>query len=309
MSGRLFKFTAKSIRFSLTFFGIFLGIGIWRYLATGGKFYIFIFGFIGFSLALGTLLSQCLVRKYKPWGRRITQLLVGLFMLGFLGFLAHENMQIEGFFFYFFVGSFSGAFLHYFIAKLVGPVFFGRGWCGWACWTVMVMDLFPWKVPANGRLKYWGLLRYVHFVISLGLISYLYYIAGYGFQDHRADELSWLLFGNAFYYSAAIILAATLKDNRAFCKYVCPIPATQKVLSRFALYKQAIDTDNCDECELCEDNCPMDIKLLDYSRQGQRILSTECILCDTCINTCPTSAISTTKKFDMGWKEHINMKS
>jgi hypothetical protein len=33
------------------------------------------------------------------------------------------------------------AVVHYLIAKVFGPMLFGRIWCGWACWTVMVLDL------------------------------------------------------------------------------------------------------------------------------------------------------------------------
>ncbi|GAG78134.1 unnamed protein product, partial [marine sediment metagenome] len=37
-------------------------------------------------------------------------------------------------------------------------------------------------------------------------------------------SLIWFLIGNAFYYLTAIVLAAVLKDNRAFCKpsYLTP---------------------------------------------------------------------------------------
>ncbi|MFB5625007.1 MAG: 4Fe-4S binding protein [Nitrosopumilus sp.] len=36
------------------------------------------------------------------------------------------------------------------------------------------------------------------------------------------------------YFTSAIILAYTLKDNRAFCKYLCPITAILKITSRFS---------------------------------------------------------------------------
>jgi len=306
---KTFKITKRSFTGSLTWLAIFLSIGIWRYQATGGVFYLFIFGYIGLSLALGDFLSVSLARKHKPWGRRISQLLIGLFMLGFLGFLAHENMQIEGFFFYLFSGVFAGATLHYFIAKLVGPLFFGRGWCGWACWTMMILDLFPWKKPNEGRIKILGLLRYIHFFIILGTTTILIFIFDYSPDKHHESELIWLVTGNAIYYLLAVIFTVVLKDNRAFCKYICPIPVTQKITSGLSVMKQEIDYDTCDDCELCEINCPMDIKLLEYARKDQRILSTECILCNTCINICPTKSISTTKKFDIGWKENINFKS
>lgn len=287
---------------------IFFAIGIWRYLATGGLFYIFIFGYIGLAIAIGAIVTDGLKDNYKVWGRRITQLLIGLFMFGFLGVMAHENMQIEGFFFYLFAGIFGGATLHYFIAKLIGPLFFGRGWCGWACWTMMVLDFFPWKTPKNGRIKNLGLIRYAHFILVFGGVGALIFLFDYSPKAHYQAQFYWLVVGNTAYYLLAIILAAAIKDNRAFCKYICPIPVTQKILSRFSTMKQEIDSELCDECEICEENCPMDIKLLDYSRKNQRILSTECIICNTCIYNCPSDAIKTTNKIDFGFKEYINKK-
>ncbi|MCP4569940.1 MAG: 4Fe-4S binding protein [FCB group bacterium] len=308
-SQKTIQFSGEAVRSGLGWLVMFLAIGFWRYAATGHGFFIWLFGYIGFSVAIGAFLSRALKRKLKPWGRRISQILIGLFMLGLLGFLGHENMQIEGFFFYLFAGVFSGASLHYFIAKLVGPFTFGRSWCGWACWTMMVMDLFPWKKPARGRIKYLGLLRYIHFAVSLALVSGFYYLADFSAAGERAAELEWLMVGNALYYLLAVVIAVALKDNRAFCKYICPVPVTMKALSRFSLLKQKVNLDDCNDCGLCEENCLMDIKLLEYARQNKRVLSTECILCDTCVNICPTGAIKSTWKFDIGWQELINMKS
>ena len=304
-----FRVTREAVQAGLSWFGMFVIIALWRYSATGQGFFLWLFGYIGFSVGIGAFLSRALGRKHKPWGRRITQILIGLFMLGLIGILGHEDMQIEGFFFYFLAGLFSGAYLHYLIAKLVGPVVFGRAWCGWACWTMMVMDLFPWRKPTHGRIKYLGLLRYLHFAASLALVTVLFFIFDYRLAGEGSTELEWLIIGNGAYYLAAIILTIVLRDNRAFCKYICPIPVTMKMLSRFSLLKQQIDMEECTDCGLCETNCLMDIKLLDYARNDRRVLSTECVMCDTCVNVCPTDAIKSTWKFDFGWRELINMKS
>ena len=132
-------------------------------------------------------------------------------MLVFLGFIKFENMQIEGFFFYLLAGFFGGATIHYLVAKVAGPLYFNSGWCSWACWTMMVMDLFPWKKPHEGRRRGWGIWRYVHFGVITGVIFWLVYLTGYGPEEHQASELSWLVIGNIGYYVLAIILAALLK--------------------------------------------------------------------------------------------------
>lgn len=308
-SDKKFKVTTQSLISGFGWFGMFVAIAFWRATATGYVGYYMIFGYIGFAIGLGAFLSKSLAKKQRPWGRRISQILVGLFMLVLMGFLGHENMQIEGFYFYLIAGVFHGALLHYFIAKIVGPILFGRAWCGWACWTMMVMDLFQWKRPAEGRRPGWGLGRYIHLTLATGLIFWLVYRVGYGPAEHQASELTWLVIGNVVYYMIAIILAVVLKDNRAFCKYVCPIPVFQKLLSRFSPLKQRIDMSNCTECGLCERACLMNIKLLSYSRDGKRVLSTECILCDSCLHSCPTGAIDTTWGLDVGVKELVNMRN
>ncbi|MFC1957197.1 4Fe-4S binding protein [Chloroflexota bacterium] len=76
------------------------------------------------------------------------------------------------------------------------------------------------------------------------------------------------LVGNVLYYGIAIALAFALKDNRAFCKYVCPITSMLKVTSRFSLFKIAGNIDKCNDCGACDKICPMDIRITDYIKNG-----------------------------------------
>ena len=302
----------KALQIPLILIVIFLGVGIWRTLATGKIFYLFNFGYIGMALALGSFLTDAMPRKHVLWGRRISQLLIASYMLVFLGLINHENMQLEGFFYYLLLGVFGGATLHYLVAKVAGTFIFNRGWCGWACWTAMVLDLLPWRKPQKGRIRFFGILRYIHFFISLGLVLFFWIVLEERnlFVKQSMAEIYWLVFGNALYYSSGIILAAVMKDNRAFCKYLCPIPVIQKVGARFALWRMKIDPHLCTDCGICEKNCPMDIRLLEYKNLGQRILSTECIFCNTCVNVCPVSAVKMTMgPLDIVKKEHLRFRN
>jgi len=49
--------------------------------------------------------------------------------------------------------------------------------------------------------------------------------------------------------------------------------------------------------------CPMDIRIPDYIKNGQRILSTECTLCQTCVSVCPKDALKLSFGVDLGGKE------
>ena len=124
-----------------------VAVALW--LTKGSIFYLYNFSYIGISISLGIFL---LAKKHKH-ARRVTQLLVGLYMMVYLGLICNENMQIEGFWYYLFTGVFEAATIHYAVAKIFGPLLFGRGWCGYACWTAMVLDFLPYKEPKQPRKK------------------------------------------------------------------------------------------------------------------------------------------------------------
>jgi len=270
----------KKYKWPLLMLLLFEAIAITLWLTKDNLFYLFNFSYIGGSIALGMFLF---IRKYRH-ARRVTQLLVGLYMLVYLGLLCNENMQIEGFWYYLFTGVFEAATIHYAVAKIVGPLFFGRGWCGYACWTAMVLDFLPYKKPRQPR-KNIGWIRYLTFAASLVFVATL-------FLTHMGN-LEQIMFrafliGNLLYYAIGIGLAFALQDNRAFCKYICPITVFLKPMSYFALLRIQCDTTKCIGCGKCKRVCPMDVDMTDNTRRRQN--GTECILCFECVKSCPKGA-------------------
>ena len=265
----------------LAMLAIFEAIAVTLWLTKDNIFYLFNFSYIGISVALGLLL---LLQKHK-YARRIVQLLVGSYMLIYLGLICGENMQIEGFWYYLFTGVFEAATIHYAVAKIFGPLLFGRGWCGYACWTAMVLDFLPYKVPSAPRKKL-GALRYVTFAASLIFVASLF-LARVG---HIERIMFWaFIVGNIVYYAAGISLAFAFKDNRAFCKYLCPITVFLKPMSYFSLVRVTCDKKKCISCGACRHVCPMDVDVTDNSRRRKN--GTECILCLECAKHCPKNAL------------------
>ena len=260
---------------------IFEIIAITLWLTMQNIFYLFNFSYIGTSIAIGFLLFQL---QYKH-ARRIAQFLVGAYMLVYLGLMCNENMQIEGFWYYLFTGVFEAATIHYAVAKIFGPFIFGRGWCGFACWTAMILDLLPYKIPQQPRKK-WGWIRYVTFVLSFIFVSGLFLA-----QVKNMEQIMFWLFlvGNSLYYIVGIFLAFALKDNRAFCKYICPITVFLKPASYFSLLRIKCDKSKCVSCGKCKKVCPMNVDVTDNSRKRKN--GTECILCLECKNICPKNAL------------------
>ena len=261
---------------------IFETVAISLWLSKNNIFYLFNFSYIGISIALGIGL---MINKNKN-GRRVTQLLVGMYMLIYLGIFSNENMQIEGFWYYLFTGVFEAATIHYAVAKIFGPLVFGRGWCGYACWTAMILDFLPYKQPQIHERKKIGWLRYVVFVISFIFVTALF-LAKVG----NIERIMFVAFivGNILYYISGIILAVAFKDNRAFCKYLCPITVFLKPMSYYALFRVKCDKDKCVSCGKCKQVCPMDVDVTDNSRKRKN--GTECILCFECKRNCPKGAL------------------
>ena len=265
-------------------------LGICLSVLYNNMFYIINFSFIGTALGLGLSLYTLLPRNKKEYGRMLSQLLIGTYMFVFLGILKCENMQIEGFFFYLLAGYFFGVVIHYFVAKIFGPLLFNRGFCGWGCWTAMVLDLLPFKRSPGRNVKL-EKFRYVSFGLSLSLVLFLWFVVGYRVEPGSITEIYWFLAGNAIYYAIGITLAFLLKDNRAFCKYVCPISVMLKASARFSRIRIRGYPDKCISCRACEKVCPMDIPIVSFISRGEPVLSTECILCTRCINVCPRNAL------------------
>lgn len=262
-------------------FLIFESVAISLWLTKDNIFYLLNFTYIGGAIAFGLVLF---IKKYKH-ARRITQLLVGLYMLIYLGLICNENMQLEGFWYYLFTGVFEAATIHYAVAKIFGPLIFGRGWCGYACWTAMVLDFLPYKVPKQPRRKI-GWIKYIAFAVSFAFVAFLFLV-----NTGNIERIIFWVFiiGNVLYYLLGIVLAFALKDNRAFCKYICPVAVFMKPMSYFALLRIKCDKNKCVSCGKCRRVCPMDVDMTDNSRRRQN--GTDCILCFECVKACPKKAL------------------
>lgn len=304
MKGSSFRKLQIAPAVVLSFF-LMLACGYW-FLGTD-LFMALNFLYIGIFTTVGMLLYAVLPQRKKFWGRRISFFMVGLSIFLGMGVFGRMDAQLEGFFFYSLAGVTAGVGTHYLVAKILGPVFLQRSWCGWGCWTMMVLDLLPFK-RSKGRLEErWGWLRYLHFAFSLGLVLLLWYGVDYSISRNKWDiaGMYWFLAGNGVYYALGIGLAFLLKDNRAFCKYVCPVTVFLKASSAFSVLRIKGERELCNECNACTKMCPMDIRIPEYILNGKRVVSTECILCLTCVDVCVPGALRASVGFDLGEKQSL----
>ena len=92
---------------------------LWR--ALDHIFYFFNFSYIGTAIAAGLFLYG----QKKTYARNAVQFAVGLYMLVYLGVLCRENMQIEGFWYSVFLGTFEAAAITTPLQKFLARCYLG----------------------------------------------------------------------------------------------------------------------------------------------------------------------------------------
>lgn len=267
-------------------------VAITLYLTVGWWGFLVVFPWIGFSITVGLFIQTKLPKERKGLGRRVTILMVLPSLLLFVPIANNENFQLEGIVLLILIGFFNKGFIHYAVAKLFGPLIWGRGFCGWACWTAAVLEWLPakkeGKIPQN--LKNF---RYLALAISLLLPLTLVFFLSYDVRNNYLykTEMLWMFTGNAIYYAIAIPLAFILKDRRAFCKVVCPVSLVMKPSASLSLIKVKPTGEKCLKCSKCNKICPMDVDVMSFISNGKKVKNSECILCGECKFVCPVGAI------------------
>ena len=185
----------------------------------------------------------------------------------------------------------------------------GRTICGWLCPLGLIQELF-YKIPTpkvkksrfTHALSY---LKYVLLAVFVVIIPLAYSLQQYpvpGFCKYicpagtfegamgllanpvNAGKFSILntLFTRKFVIMVAILLACVF-FYRAFCRFLCPLGAIYGLFARVSILGVKVEKSKCTNCGRCVAHCKMDIR---------HVGDHECIHCASCVDVCPTKAIS-----------------
>lgn len=189
--------------------------------------------------------------------------------------------------------------------------FLGRFVCGFLCPFGLVQDLL-YRIPVFKKMRYLPGERYLNklkyviliiFVILLPLT--LVNVAGIGspwfcklicpsgtllggiplvmMNSSLKSSIGWLFTWKMTVL--VLLLLASIKVYRPFCRYLCPLGAIYGVFNPFALYRFEIHESRCTGCKICQKTCGFDIPVYDKPN------SPECIRCGACMKHCPHKAI------------------
>ncbi len=202
------------------------------------------------------------------------------------------DLDLHGFFELLILGTAGAAIGHTMVTTLIGPLIFGRILCGWGCWRAMLLERLPVGKGSGRRTGVWAWTPLVGVAASFAAAALFALAPGH----MRGNSLWRVAAGVAVYYTAAISLALALRDQRAFCKYLCPAGFILRWTSRPALLHVSARAEVCTGCEACTKVCPMDIPVAARVKMGTSIGKGDCILCQRCVVSCPTGALKTSLK-------------
>ncbi|MGF7186844.1 polyferredoxin [Desulfitispora alkaliphila] len=256
----------------------------------------------------------------KIWTRALVQVFFFLLVAGIvtnrqlvetgnaIPFLAEASIHaicpfggVESMYQYLVVGSYtreifqSSFVLMYLVFAMT--LLFGAVFCGWVCPLGTVQEwvgklgrkIFGFKYNKMIPKKVDAAMRYLRYLV-LGWV--LYGTAKMGHLIFKSIDPYYALFQfwtGEVAVTAFIVLALTLGGSllveRPWCKYLCPYGAVLGAVAKIRVFALNRNPDTCVSCNLCSNNCPMNIDVAD----AKSIRHSQCIGCMECTSEaiCP----------------------
>lgn len=175
------------------------------------------------------------------------------------------------------------------VIVLVITLIFGSVFCSHICPLGTIQEWFGkigrklFKKRYNKFIpqKIHDVLKYFRYVSLILTIVLTYNAMKLVFLEVDPYYALYHFFTDEVTIGSLIVLGATLIGSlfveRPWCKYACPYGAALGLLSKISIFKIRRDTSTCNNCKLCDKNCPMNINLSKQTSIGDS-------LCNRCMD-------------------------
>lgn len=91
-----------------------------------------------------------------------------------------------------------------------------------------------------------------------------------------------------------ILFILAWRNGRTYCNTICPVGSVLGFLSKYAMFRPAIDTAKCNGCSLCSRKC----KASCIDSKNHKIDYSRCVACMDCLDNCRQGALT----YQFCWK-------
>ena len=177
----------------------------------------------------------------------------------------------------------------------------GRAFCGWVCPTNLLLEIVDGarrklgievrEMPVPRHAKLWIALA----VLALSALTSVPVFEA--FSPISAVNKG-ILFGavTGLWVLAAIVAVELFWGHRVWCRSLCPLGGFYEALGRVGQVNVKLDRDACIHCDACKRSCLSDPAILDpvLTERDVIVRAGDCMACGSCIDACPTRALSFT---------------
>lgn len=192
------------------------------------------------------------------------------------------------------------------VAVIPITILWGRFFCGYLCAFGSMQEFFHFiagklkikQIKINKNIdKYMKFIKYgiiIGFIVLWTLKISLDTISPWNVFGNYSTYKGWSNFSYLLSFGGLlllIIIISSLFIERVFCRYFCPLGGIFSIISKPRLYKIKKNKSSCINCNLCYNNCPMNIHVNEETMQYEKVISGECIDCFKCIKKCPANCL------------------
>lgn len=193
---------------------------------------------------------------------------------------------------------------------LILTLIFGSVFCSFVCPLGTIQEwvgklgkkIFKRRYNTFIPQKLHNILKYLRYIVLILTIMLTFNAGRLIFADVDPYYAMYHFFTDEVTIGSLVVLGVVLIGSlfieRPWCKYACPYGAVLGLVSKISIFKIKRKTSACNNCTLCDRNCPMNIEI----SKKKTINDSLCIKCMDCVedDVCSKdSMIYTAKKVNL----------
>ena len=180
------------------------------------------------------------------------------------------------------------------------------GFCGWLCpagaLAETMGDAHREKMPHGPQWNRLNMIGQGVLVLVLALVALRFLAWTLGPRSWAQTVFREAFTGLPFFnytWLVLVFLAGVVGigstfwfSGRVWCRFACPLGALMHIHARSSQARILPDKAKCISCGVCTAVCHAGVDVMNFANKDQPVRDPQCVRCSTCVEECPTAALS-----------------